>query len=64
LLAAQSGRGLSVERGRSARLSLDLTPTPVPIAQLYEAVMVYAVMGVITQQGTNPVLVPATLWRS
>ena len=36
-LAAQSVRGLSVERGRSARLGLDLTRTQVPIVQLYEA---------------------------
>ena len=30
-------RGLSVERGRSAILRLDLTHTQVPIAQLHEA---------------------------
>jgi hypothetical protein len=36
-LHAQSERGQSVEGGRAARLSLDLTPTQVPIAQLYEA---------------------------
>ena len=36
-LAAQSVRGLSVERGRAARLKLDLTHTQVPIVQLYEA---------------------------
>jgi hypothetical protein len=36
-LPAQSVRGLSVERGRAARLKLDLTHTQVPIAQLYEA---------------------------
>ena len=36
-LPALRVRGLSVERGQSARLGLDLTRTQVPIAQLYEA---------------------------
>jgi hypothetical protein len=37
----QSARGLSVEGGRAARLSLDLTLTPVPIPSLYEAEYFY-----------------------
>jgi hypothetical protein len=36
-LFQQSERGQSVEGGRAARLGLDLTPTQVPIVQLYEA---------------------------